>query len=754
MWKNQEPDPSRRARSEDSPGLPRQKQGKAPPEGRAEPNVDLEELLGIKDGGGASMSILDVWYLIKERWLIGLIVGLVLGGIAAALIMNQPKQYESFVQFNLKNDDQAVGPIFENRGDAELDAHVTKVTSQNFYDYLADGLGAKPELQAALGGPEKVAIVNRLSQTVRAMRSNSFVKVSVRAESPTVASDLANEIATSYRMFDEREKVAELKKSEESLSAELESARTALSGVHQKIIELGKRTDRIDGGTDIQSTQLLQLKNSIPPMEAEVQAKEQKLTTIRSESSIDKKLAMNEFASASAVQEASSLMREAQAKVEVFEGDGAGPNHPDLIDLKRNLSQARTQLENAVRNVTFQLENELDIQRKQLEKTRADVASLENQIGGRTEYSAEWAELETKKEQFQNRIKENQRNLDKIRLSVDAGLSKIEALDRALPNYGPVTPDKRLALVASLAIFSFCLVGLPVTLGLLDTRLKSISEIERFLGVDVLATVPAKKASEIEDLGLAVMMANDEAIVESFRVLYSSLRMVSTNDSPHTMLVTSSAPSEGKSFISTNLAAFFAEQGKRTLIIDCDFRKPTQHRNVKESNDQGVIRWFHSDEPVPQDPDQFGESKALGFLALGDSENLFLLRAGGTSKSPTAMIESTRFAQLIHSLRAYFDVILFDTPPVGLFPDALFVADYTDESIFVTKFRELNRHKVKFALSQLQKAGCNVLGIVVNHLTTRATTGYGYGYSDYGYGHYSSKDYARYYATDDSDDSK
>jgi Mrp family chromosome partitioning ATPase len=117
------------------------------------------------------------------------------------------------------------------------------------------------------------------------------------------------------------------------------------------------------------------------------------------------------------------------------------------------------------------------------------------------------------------------------------------------------------------------------------------------------------------------------------------------------------------------------------------------------------------------------------------------------------MIESPRFAQLVHSLRAYFDVILFDTPPVGLFPDAVFIADYTDEALFVTKFRELNRHKQKFALSQLQKAGCNVLGIVVNYLTTRAATGYGYGYSDYGYGHYGSKDYARYYQSDSDSDS-
>ena len=87
---------------------------------------------------------------------------------------------------------------------------------------------------------------------------------------------------------------------------------------------------------------------------------------------------------------------------------------------------------------------------------------------------------------------------------------------------------------------------------------------------------------------------------------------------------------------------------------------------------------------------------------------------------------------------------------MGLFPDGLFVSDYVNEAIFVTKFRELHRHKVKFALSQLHKAGCSVLGVVVNYLTNQGTSGYGYGYSDYGYGHYTSKDYAKYYSSSEN----
>lgn len=747
MWKKKDSERSPLPRSEMPSGRARQKSPVSVAGERAE-SVDLEELLGLKDQGGSSMSLVDIWYLIRERWLLGTIVGLVLAAIAATVIMTQPKRYESFIHFDLKSEVNIMENAFVAR-EGELDAHVAKATSQNFFDYLAEnGIADNPELSSALGGPDKIAILNQLSKSITASRAGEFIRVNVRSADPKVAESLANEIGLYYRLYDEEQKSAELDNSEKSLEKSLLESQTKLEEVNRQLNELNQATQRIDGFDGI-TNRLQVLDIEIPPLEAEVQKKAKILENIKSSEDIEKKLAISDIAINDQVQKVEARYQEAVAHLAKLDGSGLGPNHPDLIEAKDNLQSERSNLENAIRTATVVLERDFELQETQLKKLLAEKESLTGRIENRGENAGEFAKLQTQRDTLSARIKDHQSSLSEIRVSKDAGLSNLGIIDKALPNYVPVTPDKRLAILASLAVFSMSLVGLPVVIGLLDTRLKSIGEIEKFLGLDVLATVPAKSEKEIEDLGLAVIMGNDEPVIESFRVLYSSIRMVSKNEYPQTMLVTSSAPSEGKSFITTNLGAFFAEQGKRTLIIDCDFRRPSQHRNVKETNDQGVIRWYHSNEPVPEDPDQFSESKALGFLALGETENLYLLRAGGSTKSPTGMIESPRFAQLVHSLRAYFDVILFDTPPVGLFPDAVFVADYTDEALFVTKFRELNRHKQKFALSQLQKSGCNVLGIVVNYLTSRAATGYGYGYSDYGYGHYGSKDYARYYQSDD-----
>ncbi|MGA0094659.1 MAG: hypothetical protein ACO3J2_10265, partial [Chthoniobacterales bacterium] len=112
---------------------------------RDEQPLDLEKLLGIAPPG-ASMSILDFWYLLRERWLTGLLAGIVLGSLTAFLILRQPALYESVIQFDLKSDDKVFNPLFDTQGDRELQAHVTKVTSQNFFDHLAGRILLNPQL--------------------------------------------------------------------------------------------------------------------------------------------------------------------------------------------------------------------------------------------------------------------------------------------------------------------------------------------------------------------------------------------------------------------------------------------------------------------------------------------------------------------------------------------------------------------------------------------------------------------------------
>ena len=180
---------------------------------------------------------------------------------------------------------------------------------------------------------------------------------------------------------------------------------------------------------------------------------------------------------------------------------------------------------------------------------------------------------------------------------------------------------------------------------------------------------------------------------ESFATIYGSLRMsLGTFSKPLSLVVTSSVPSEGKSIIASNLAATLAGQGYKTLVIDCDLRRPSQHRYHNLDNRLGLMEWLRSDSPIAAD---LMDDSQLGIRALGESGKHFLLSSGGSSTHAGSILEDPRMDQLVSRLKQEFDILIFDTPPVGVFHDAALVGDYADHCIFVARQTVTTRQKTR-----------------------------------------------------------
>jgi Mrp family chromosome partitioning ATPase len=131
---------------------------------------------------------------------------------------------------------------------------------------------------------------------------------------------------------------------------------------------------------------------------------------------------------------------------------------------------------------------------------------------------------------------------------------------------------------------------------------------------------------------------------ESFLSVYSSVKLQSKLDFPKSTLVTSTIPGEGKTLISANLAGGFSRHGKRVLLVDCDLRRPMLHRHLGKDNDAGIIAWY---EAGGSTDGQLTTHPALGIIPISD--NLYLLRSGGRSKTPTEILESAAFGELLEN---------------------------------------------------------------------------------------------------------
>ena len=249
------------------------------------------------------------------------------------------------------------------------------------------------------------------------------------------------------------------------------------------------------------------------------------------------------------------------------------------------------------------------------------------------------------------------------------------------------------------------------------------------------------KISDVDENQRPLIVGNDldDGLTESFRSMYSKIQMNSLVDHPKCILITSAIPSEGKSLISANLAYCCANHGRKTVLVDFDLRRPGLHKICDLDNKKGLVSLVNCASSQPEKL-----KNELLSTVVEIHPNLFILPSGGKTRAATEMLEQIGFDLVSQDLRSEFDVIIIDSPPIGLFPDSLAIARKVDEVLFVTRFGKVSRKIAKSLVNDLEATGVNVLGVVLNDLPHKKTPGYYYsGY--YGYGYFRYKYYNKYY---------
>ncbi|MBC8159966.1 MAG: CpsD/CapB family tyrosine-protein kinase [Roseiflexaceae bacterium] len=199
---------------------------------------------------------------------------------------------------------------------------------------------------------------------------------------------------------------------------------------------------------------------------------------------------------------------------------------------------------------------------------------------------------------------------------------------------------------------------------------------------------------------------------EAYRTLRTNIQFSSLDNPLHTLLVTSTAPDEGKSTTICNLAVAMAQAEQRVILVECDLRRPSLHTLFGLPNEQGLTSLIlEADQPL---------------LPLHATEvpGLMLLTSGPLPPRPADILGSRRMEQLIARLRGEADVILFDTPPVVAVTDAAVLATRVDGVLLVLQAHKTSRERARQARQILEKVKANIIGVVLNGAD--AEQGYGY----------------------------
>lgn len=282
--------------------------------------------------------------------------------------------------------------------------------------------------------------------------------------------------------------------------------------------------------------------------------------------------------------------------------------------------------------------------------------------------------------------------------------------------------------IVSGIIFSLMFVTIRY---LLHNKISSQRELERLINTPVLGSVPFYKKEKMPVTRLVVHKNPKSVISESLRSIRTNMDFLQSGGEKKVIAVTSTISGEGKTFIVVNLGAIFAQTGKKVLVVDLDMRKPKIHQAFNKEKDQKGMSTI-----------LIGRDDFSDCINKTEVEGLFYLPAGPTPPNPSELLLGAAFDDFLQKAKTEFDIVILDTPPVGLVTDGVIVMRKTDLSLYVVRANYSRKAFLK-TLQKLNKMNrYNHISLVLNSVDLVKSNGYGYGYGyGYGNGYYEEDDF-------------
>jgi capsular exopolysaccharide synthesis family protein len=290
----------------------------------------------------------------------------------------------------------------------------------------------------------------------------------------------------------------------------------------------------------------------------------------------------------------------------------------------------------------------------------------------------------------------------------------VRIISRADPPEYPSKPNKKLNYTVSVLAGLFVGLGVAFLIEYLDTSVKTMADAETLLGLPVLTVIPNKGGPMplIQDMGR-------QPHAEGYRILRAKLDLKVQNGIGPSLTMLSGGPGEGKSTTIYNLAIVCAQAGQSVILVDCDLRRPTLHELLGVSNERGLSNFLR------------GEGEAVSFVQRTAIPKLQILTAGNMPMSEIGVLAGDKIRNMLDDLKARYDLVLIDAPPVLGISDGSIIAREVDYVILVIQHRRYPREISLRAKRAIEEVHGNCVGMVLNCVAVKSDDSYYY-YSSYG----------------------
>jgi capsular exopolysaccharide synthesis family protein len=406
-----------------------------------------------------------------------------------------------------------------------------------------------------------------------------------------------------------------------------------------------------------------------------------------------------------------------------------GQNHPRIINANAELRDLRSKIRDEVGKVAASTANDVAISRAREHALAGSLSGIEGRVnqGGAAQVRLRELEREADAnksvyEVFLNKLKENNQQADVQTADARIVAPAIIPLQASSP---------RVGATIGAAILAGLLLGalLSLVLEKLDNTVRGADMLETMGGGATLAFLPTVSGYERpED---AIVERPQAIAAEALRTLRSSLALSDVDNPPKVVMLSSSVPAEGKTFVSAGLARVSAQAGVSTILIDGDMRHPRVHSAIGIENGPGLVQVLS------------GSISLEDALQKDPLSDLMVLTAGHGSINPPDLLRSDQMQHLMAHLRATYGMVVLDTPPFVPMTDSQILASMVDKMILVVRWGSTPVPVIQNVIKQIRRVDAPLVGSVLSrvHLSRQA----GYGFGDYGY-HYTR--YGAYYGTD------
>jgi len=674
--------------------------------------------------GEINLHMLDYWRVIRVRLPLIILVFLLVVISAGVATYLTPRQYQSSVTMQVKEDNNNMH-IFGVDGSPRVDPRFTTTQFQILQrkEILYPVMDAMKLLQKWDLRSRDVAYLKlRDMMSVSEVRGTDLIQISVLDQDRQEAADLANTIALEYQKKRIDEQQGWVARSLVQLEDEVNKQRTKTEDLRDQMTKIRLEAKINDLNPESVEDPRQAEENILISVEGQVNDARIRVATLRSrqeqirgmtDDQIIRSLKTFEMEDATISQILPQYEASRSAEAHML-SSGLGPNHPAVLSLQATKKVYESQLNDQIGILRKSMAANLEIAEKALQAMEIKLTDART---GQQDAKSKALHYQEAKNEFLK--------AKRILESAEARYST-EAMQRTMPQ-SPATiwekaevsdfPAKpkvaqnmAIAMVVGLALG----IGLAFLIEYLDTSVKTMQDVEAVLGVPVLAVIP-------RDVAILKDAPADTPDAEGYRIMRTNIEFNRKSPDANTLTLVSGGMGEGKSTTLNNLAFTFAKGGYRTLIVDADLRRPSQHRFFGIPNDKGLTDFLTTDTPLEP------------LILQTGIDNLSLLPSGRLPIDAVGILNSQRMIDLIQQVKKNYDMIFFDSPPILGVSDASVIASSVDLSLVVVQHRRFPKAMLLRVKQNLINVGARIVGCVLNNTDIRHDEYYEYYTSYYQY---------------------